>query len=254
VAYAHSYTSYSLGNRNLITSLLDRGYAVYAIDHRGHGFSEGRRASLDRFDDLVDDFDLLVGTARLDFPDRQLFTMGFSMGGLIVLRHAMASPKSVSGVVAGSPALVVGVKAAPWKIRLLGKLSHVVPNLPVIRGRRARDGADPALERLIARNLYVYHGRTRLNLAREIYSNGLDAIARAAEFTAPLLIQHGAEDDVAFPVGARHFFDAASSPDKRLDWIPDRGHGIYSEPGHEEVVASAIDWLDDHVCLCPTTS
>ena len=40
------------------------GFAVYAIDHRGHGRSDGRRAQIDRMAHVVEDLDRLVDRAN----------------------------------------------------------------------------------------------------------------------------------------------------------------------------------------------
>ena len=45
--------------------LLTAGFAIYAIDHRGHGKSVGARAFVDRFDNAVVDFDDAFGASEI---------------------------------------------------------------------------------------------------------------------------------------------------------------------------------------------
>src|SRR5688500_8792424 len=63
----------------------ERGYATFAIDHRGHGRSEGARAYIDRIDHAVEDVDQLVDLASSSHPDVPLFLLGHSVGGCISL-------------------------------------------------------------------------------------------------------------------------------------------------------------------------
>jgi alpha-beta hydrolase superfamily lysophospholipase len=44
--------------------LVASDYAVYALDHRGHGRSGGQRANIDRFTYLVSDFGTFAGRAQ----------------------------------------------------------------------------------------------------------------------------------------------------------------------------------------------
>lgn len=69
--------------------LTARGYAVYAIDHRGHGRSDGPRAYVDRLDNAVADLHRLAALARERHPTPPVFLLGHSMGGLVALSYAL---------------------------------------------------------------------------------------------------------------------------------------------------------------------
>lgn len=64
---------------------LARGFAVYAFDLRGHGASAGLSTYGDR---EVLDVNAVTGLARRERPDHPLVTVGVSMGGIAVIRHA----------------------------------------------------------------------------------------------------------------------------------------------------------------------
>src|SRR5262249_7034890 len=61
--------------------LVAEGYAVYAMDLRGHGRSSGRRVTIDSFDEYLDDFDIWVRRVKDREPGRPIFLFGHSMGG-----------------------------------------------------------------------------------------------------------------------------------------------------------------------------
>lgn len=52
---AHGYAEHSGRYQNLVNYFVPRGYAVYALDHRGHGRSGGERVFVKRFSDYVVD-------------------------------------------------------------------------------------------------------------------------------------------------------------------------------------------------------
>jgi acylglycerol lipase len=63
-----------------VQALMAAGYAVYALDARGHGKSEGLRATYDRFDQLV--ADLSVFLVDVVYPaGHPVFLLGYSLGG-----------------------------------------------------------------------------------------------------------------------------------------------------------------------------
>src|SRR5204863_8277514 len=64
--------------------LAARGYALYALDHRGHGQSQGPRAVIDRMDNAVVDVGRLLELATSESGNgAKPFLLGHSMGGCI---------------------------------------------------------------------------------------------------------------------------------------------------------------------------
>src|SRR6266511_1157576 len=84
--------------------LAAEGFAVYAMDHRGHGRSDGRRAMIDRLDRLVDDLALVVARAREEHDGRRPFLVGHSLGGAVSLTYAIRHGDTVEGLVVSGPA------------------------------------------------------------------------------------------------------------------------------------------------------
>jgi alpha-beta hydrolase superfamily lysophospholipase len=88
----------------LYKKLVSQNVEVFAMDHHGHGQSEGQpRAYCDRFEDYVEDFLTFIETNWTD--DSPLFLAGHSLGGLmaILLAKQLGSEK-LKGVVLSSPA------------------------------------------------------------------------------------------------------------------------------------------------------
>ncbi|CAN5682101.1 alpha/beta hydrolase [soil metagenome] len=245
VVFAHGYTAHVGSYGEALKYLISRGHSVYALDHRGHGSSEGKRASLNRFDDLVEDFESLVRVAQKEHLNAPVFSMGHSLGGLIVTRHALSYPNRLSGVVSVSPALVTGAAFPDHVVSVLRGLSRVVPNLPIVPfgGSLEDDGLFPPMPAW--KDVFSYHGKTRLNMAREIFEGGRDALARMDQLSVPVLFQHGTADLVTNPRGSELAFETALANDRSLELWSERHHNLLTDDGWEDVLYQAERWIED---------
>ena len=63
VVLVHGAGEHSGRYEHVAERLVADGYAVHALDHRGHGRSQGPRALIDRVDHAVTDLDALVSAA-----------------------------------------------------------------------------------------------------------------------------------------------------------------------------------------------
>jgi alpha-beta hydrolase superfamily lysophospholipase len=242
VAFAHGFTSYADAYVNVLRTLVDANILVYTVDHRGHGYSEGKRASLDHIDLMVDDFERLVSIARAEHPDLPLFTLGHSMGGLIVGRHGYRFQEGLAGMIPVSAAFSVGVDRTAQEVRLLVGLSKAFPFLRALGGELPPPSSDDA-SRPRARNLLSDRGKIRLNMARELYLGGRETLEHAPEWRPPILLQHGTADIVTMPSGSEQAFERASSPDRTLELWPSRHHNLITDEGWEEPVQQIVDWI-----------
>lgn len=168
---------------------------VIGFDFRGHGASGGRTTMGDR---EVLDLDAAVLWAR-ELGYRRVATIGFSMGGSVVVRHA---------VLHGGVDAVVSVSApSRWYYR----------GTPPMR--RIHLAIDHPIGRLVTRTVL----RTRVSARRwnPIPQAPKDLVGQLSP--VPLLIVHG-DRDAYFPVDhAEQLYAAARDP--RELWIePGLGH------------------------------
>lgn len=247
VVLAHGYAEHVGRYAHVIAALVERGYAVVALDHRGHGHSDGPRAVVRRFDDYVDDLHLLVRRTATNHPALPLFLLGHSMGGLIAVRYALRHQADLAGLVLSGAALQVGDDVSPLAKRVGAVIARVAPNLPLIPARTGVLSRDPEVERRFAADPLCYRGRTKARLAHELYRAGLEARAHLDRLTLPLLIMHGAADTLTNPAGSTLLHERARSPDKTLVLWPEFRHEIFNEPGGDAVIARLADWLDARI-------
>ena len=98
VVLVHGYAEYGARYAHVAERLTSLGVAVYAEDHMGHGHSDGERALITDFGDVVADLETLVRIATDAHPEVPLLMIGHSMGGLLTARFAQANPDAVAGI------------------------------------------------------------------------------------------------------------------------------------------------------------
>ena len=247
VLLIHGYGEHLGRYAHVVAALTAAGYAVAGVDHHGHGRSQGRRAALRRFDDYVDDAELLLDRVRARDPDLPIVAYGHSMGGLIATRLALRRQADLAGLIATSAAYRVGDAVPPFVKTAGGWLARLVPDLPVFPANTTDFlSRDPEVARLAAADPLCYQGRTRLGLAHAMLTAGLDTRARAAALTLPLLIMHGTADRLTSPRGSEEVYARAASPDKTFRAWPGCRHELHNEPEQRDVIAAILAWLDAH--------
>jgi alpha-beta hydrolase superfamily lysophospholipase len=224
--------------------LAKRGYAVYAIDHRGHGRSSGPRAVIDRMQNAVEDLHTLVEKARSKQPGRPLVLLGHSMGGAVALAYTSEHEDALDALVLSGP--LAALEAASPVQRVAGRvLSVVAPKLGVVGIDSSAVSRDPEVVKDYDADPLNYHGKLPARTVAEL-SGAIDGFPEAvAEFKLPLLVMHGTADRLVPIAGGQMVAERAGSADKT--WKPYDGlfHEILNEPERQQVLDDIADWLDE---------
>jgi alpha-beta hydrolase superfamily lysophospholipase len=225
----------------------ERGYAVYALDHRGHGRSGGERANIGRFQYVVSDLSTFVGRAQRQHPDAPAFLLGHSMGGAIALACAVRNPAGLKGLVLSAPALASGQavsRAKAWLVRLL---SRVAPNTGALTLPADAISRDRAVVRAYESDPLVFRGAIPARTLVEL----LDAMAGFADampkLRVPVLVQHGTADSLVPLAAVKPLYDRLGSANLRTVRLYEGlYHEAYNEPERDRVIADLEAWLDSH--------
>ena len=224
------------------------GIAVYAIDHRGFGRSEGKRSQVERFTSVFADIDTLVAWAAEEPAGAPRFFFGHSMGGAIATRYVLDHPHAVSGLVLSGAALAIDDKTRPGKVELVRKLSVKHPNLRVLRLNLRRFAHDKAVVADMRHDPLVDRRKIPARTAAEIVDSIDDIAARASSLTVPLLVMHGSDDRITPPAGSKALVEHAGAKDKTLRILDGMLHDIVHDFGHDAVEAEIEAWI---LARCP---
>jgi alpha-beta hydrolase superfamily lysophospholipase len=108
---AHGLGEHSGRYDNVIKKLFPKGISIWALDHRGHGQSDGARGHISSFDEYLNDLGGVIEIAKTGISENtKCFLLGHSMGGLIALMFAFQNPNRIDGLVVSSPSLGMKVK------------------------------------------------------------------------------------------------------------------------------------------------
>lgn len=244
VVIAHGLGEHGGRYRRLAEQLVGDGLAVYAIDHRGHGRSEGRRAKLDRFRYAVQDLDQLVELTRDRSGRLPVFLLGHSMGGAIAVGYALKHQDKLQGLILSGPA--ISVEGAPWLVRVLSQLlTNVLPNLPLFAIDPSLVSRDPEEVRAYAEDPLNMHGKVPLRTVAELF-RAAGWLSRAlTELKLPLLVVHGTADKLV-PARVADLIDKRSgSSDKTIRLYEGFYHELLNEPpaDRQRVMDQIADWV-----------
>jgi alpha-beta hydrolase superfamily lysophospholipase len=240
----HGYAEHSGRYDHVASRLTDAGYAVHALDLRGHGRSEGERALIRSFDQYIDDVAAFLERIRSSSPLLPVLMLGHSMGGLIVALFLARRTDGVRAAVLSGPAVKAGSNAArplEWLLRALGR---VLPRLRLARLDSGKVSRDPDEVAKYDNDPLVYHGQMKAGLVGAFSKAVRTLQKRAPKIDLPIAILHGGADGLADPEGSRILYERITSVDKTLRVYDGLYHEIFNEPERDHVLSDVIAWLD----------
>jgi alpha-beta hydrolase superfamily lysophospholipase len=243
VLVVHGFGEYAGRHFKTMERLAARRIASYAYDHRGHGHSPGKRAIVERFDDLVDDALAIRERAAAEHPGAAFFLFGVSMGGVVATRSAQRRPDGLRGVVLLAPGFAVAENIPQPMQRVLRGVRKIAPALPLSRLTFNQLSRDPSVGEAYRVDPLTYHGGVPLCTGIEIVAAGEAAVAEAGNYELPTLLLQGDADKIVFPIGARRFAEAAKSEDLTYSVIPGGYHELFNDPGGEKLADGMGDWI-----------
>jgi len=241
---SHGLGEHSARYQFLAGYFVDRGYAVAALDHNGHGRSGGRPGDTLAFDDYLSDLGRCHELLARAYPGVPSFLLGHSMGGLVAGCYLLQAQQRFDGaILSGAAVKTVGHPGAPLLLVIRG-LAALAPQMGLTRLDASGVSRDPEVVRQYAEDPLVYHGRLGARLLREFFAGTARLERHAADLALPLLILHGGEDAMVAPAGSRFLYDQASSGDKALKIYPGLYHEIFNEPEREQVLGDVVAWCE----------
>lgn len=224
-----------------------RGVSSYALDLRGHGRSDGRRGHVSRFDQFLEDLDRFIETVRSRIePERPLFLVGHSMGGLISIRFLQEFAPPLHGAVITSPWLATVHPIPAWKSALSRPLSRWLPWLPFRAGIAAEDlSHDPASVGAYRDDPLVHD-----TITPRLFVEALDAMDRAVatpdRVRVPVLLLIAGEDRLVDSNAARAFAQRLLG-DVEFQVLDGLFHDLLNESTRDEIWTGIAAWVEARI-------
>ena len=218
-----------------------KGFAVYALDLRGRGKSEGERFYVETVADYVSDVAGVIGIAKSRDVGLPLYLLGHSAGGVTSATYTLDNQTELAGFICESFAFQV--PAPGFALAAIKALSHIAPRLPVLKLKNEDFSRDPkAVEALNSDPLTAHEVQPAITVA---------ALVRADErlkeefpkITIPVLILHGTADKATVCHGSEFFYQTVGSKDKSIKLYEDHYHDLLNDIGKEEVLDDISRWI-----------
>lgn len=220
------------------------GLVTYALDHRGHGRSGGKRVQVRSIDEYTGDFDALAKTASAEVPGVKRIALGHSMGGGIVFTYGVEHAGEYDLMVLSGPAVAAQKDVPPAKAFLGKAVGSLLPNLPVEQLDANAVSRDPEVVAAYNADPLVWHGKIPAGIAKALLKVGETMPQRARGLTAPLLVVHGAEDKLVPADGSKLLVDCVGCTDVHLKVYPELYHEVFNEPERERVLDDVTAWIE----------
>jgi alpha-beta hydrolase superfamily lysophospholipase len=244
VVLSHGYAEHARRYDHVADRFGESGLVTYALDHRGHGRSGGKRVYLRDLSEYTDDFHTLVGIAAADHPGLKRVVLGHSMGGGIVFAYGVDHPDDYTAMVLSGPAVVAQAAVSPVMVFVAKTLGKIMPGLPVENLPTDAVSRDPAVVAAYNADPMVYHGKLPAGIARALLEVGETMPQRAAALTAPLLVVHGEQDKLIPVDGSHHLLECVASEDAHLKVYPELYHEVFNEPERAVVLDDVASWIE----------
>jgi alpha-beta hydrolase superfamily lysophospholipase len=219
--------------------------AVYAVDLRGRGHSDGERFYVEKMADYVSDVATAVALAKTREPGLSVYLLGHSAGGVVSCIYTLDHQSELAGLICESFAFQV--PTPDFAIAVLEGVSHLAPHAHVVKLKNEDFSRDPEVVRAMNNDPLIAHEVQPTRTVAEM--------ARADErlkrefrlITLPVLILHGTLDKVTKPSGSQLFYDTAGAADKTLKLYEGHYHDLLNDLDKEEVVADITGWINARV-------
>ena len=239
----HGWAEHSGRYMNLVDYFVPKGYAICALDHQGHGRSEGPRGYVDRFSDYLLDLKTFFDLVRSQHSDTKIFMVGHSMGGTVATAYVIEHQHELAGLLLSGASLMVGSGLPSALIPLARILSVLMPRMGVFVLNAADISQDKAVVNAYVNDPLVYRGKITCRFAAEMLKTLRKLPSQMPEINLPILVMHGTADRLGEPEGSRLLYDRAGSKDKTLKLYQGFYHEIFNEPGREQVLSDMESWL-----------
>jgi alpha-beta hydrolase superfamily lysophospholipase len=245
VVIVHGFNSHSGQYLWVGEQFASKGLAVYALDLRGRGRSEGERYYVEKMEDYVDDVQTLVTQAKAENPGLPVFLLGHSAGGVVSCNYALDHQSEIDGLICESFAYELPVP--DLLLTFIKGLSYITPHTHIFSLHNKDFSRDAAVVESMNNDVLI-KGESQPAQTGKVLVNGAERLTEEfPKITLPVLILHGTEDKATKQSGSQHFYEKTGSADKTLKLYEGHYHDLLNDIDKEVVMADIQNWIDERI-------
>lgn len=239
--------------------LTGRGYAVFGIDLRGWGQSQGygRRGSVGKIDEYVEDIEIARREIRRRYPGKPVYLQGESLGGAVVLLAHISGRVASDGLVLNAPAVqlnpgrFLGIPNrfagfGLWTAAQGAKNIPETPVLPIWKGFTWTVVRDPAVKQRFWEDPSAVHQSLPASFLVAMQDVTQRLQQNINNVRIPFIVVHGTRDVLVSREGSELLMAKAVSTDKTLKVYEGMRHATLHDIGKDKVWGDITAWLDTH--------
>ncbi len=245
IVLVHGMGSHSSRYENFIVpKLVEQNYSVVTFDHFGHGRTKGKRGYTPSVEAVLGSVSYVIEKAKSLFHEKSVFLYGHSMGGNVVINHALRKDSGLTGVIATSPYLRLAFTPPAWKLKLAKFMGKIYPKFTLTNELDASkiSRIPEEVEKYTSDNLV--HSKVGLVFSVGFIETGQWAIDNANKLKIPMLIAHGTADGLTSFDASKEFTEKTELAE--LKAYQGGYHELQNDLCRDEFIKDIITWLNDH--------
>jgi alpha-beta hydrolase superfamily lysophospholipase len=241
VVINHGFKSHGGLYEWVAQQLVQNELAVYALDMRGHGRSQGEPLFVEKMAEYASDLAQLVELAKAREGSVPTFVLGHSAGGVVACTYALDHQQEIAGLICES--FAHEVPAPDFALAVLKGIGHIAPHAHVLKLKEEDFSRDPKFVELMKNDPLISKKGYEAQTVAELVRADERLKKEFPRITLPVLILHGTADRAAKPHGSQVFHDTTGSQDKTLKMYEGHFHDLLNDTGKEQVMADIIEWI-----------
>lgn len=242
VGIIHGMWEYGGRYTHVALYLNSRGYNVFAMDHIGHGKSDGKKGHVDSYELLLDSVQAYLNEIKSQ-SNISTFLYGHSMGGNVLTNFLIKRQPAIQGAILSSPWYQLAEAPPTFQLWLAKVMINIYPSFQdTAKVDQAGISRDPIEVEKYKTDPMVFNKITPAFFFG-VYEAGLYAIEHAKEIKVPSLLFHGTADRLTSHKGSEALAKNANS---NVEFVLLEGmyHETHNDIGKEKVMQMIGDWLD----------
>jgi acylglycerol lipase len=217
------------------------GIAVYAMDLRGRGNSDGERFYVEKFEDYASDIEAVVKVARSREPGVPFFLLGHSAGGVASCLYTIDHQPELAGLICES--FAHELPAPDFALAVFKGLGHLAPHAHILHLPNERFSRDPKVVEAMNEDPLIAHETQPTRTMAALVRADERLKKEFPQITLPVLILHGTLDQNTKPSGSQHFYDMVGSVDKTLKLYEGGFHDLLNDLDKRLVMQDMQEWI-----------
>ena len=238
IILSHGFVEYGAHYGTFAQKVMASGYNCFRYDERGHGRSSAPLGDVQHFQDYVSDLDCCVDWVLTSQRDLPVFTLGFSLGGMITMLYGIMVPQKITGQI-----VIGGLVMPQIQFNTVSEPFVSIHEFLELMGT----AGDKGIQQLVAMDSpYVLKKATNAFLKESLVKAPEFIQDHAMIYRYPILIMHGALDPIIPVASAKLLYDNLTVDDKTLKIYEHQYHDLLRIKEADQTVLDIITWCDAH--------